>query len=50
MNIIKFVQLGVDLFDTSYCKIVTERAAALTFSMDLEGEVEEYEINLRDRL
>ncbi|XP_019874111.1 queuine tRNA-ribosyltransferase accessory subunit 2 [Aethina tumida] len=50
VNIIKFVQLGVDLFDTSYCKIVTERAAALTFSMDLEGEVEEYEINLRDRL
>ncbi|CAH0546556.1 unnamed protein product [Brassicogethes aeneus] len=48
VNIVKFIQLGVDLFDTSYCRIVTERSSALTFSVDLQGELEEYEINLRE--
>lgn len=44
--ILSFVANGVDLFDTSYCHIVTERSSALTFSFESENGV--YEINLRE--
>ncbi|CAG9824141.1 unnamed protein product [Phaedon cochleariae] len=47
LNVLKLVQLGVDMFDTSYCRILTERSAALTFSMEEEEGSESYEINLR---
>lgn len=47
VTIINLVKLGIDLFDTSYCHLATERSAALTFSLeDNRGETE-YEINLR---
>lgn len=45
--IIKLVQLGVDLFDTSYCRILTERSAAMTFAIDETENIAPYEINLR---
>ncbi|KAB0796657.1 hypothetical protein PPYR_10757 [Photinus pyralis] len=45
--ILKLVQLGVDLFDTSYCYIVTERSCALTFTIDANGNDEKFELNLR---
>lgn len=49
VTMIKLVQLGVDLFDTSYCHLVTERSAAITFSFDLESDADksEFEMNLR---
>lgn len=48
--IIKLVQLGVDVFDTSYCNLVTERSSALVFSTDLHcDDNHPYEINLRQR-
>lgn len=52
MNVIKFVKKGVDIFDTSYVHLVTERQSALTFQFDLNDirEVGDtlYEINLKD--
>lgn len=45
---IKLVQLGVDLFDTSYCHLVTERSAAITFSLETDVEDSEFELNLRE--
>lgn len=47
LNIIKLVKKGIDLFDTSYCRILTERSAALIFAIDAEEITESYEINLR---
>lgn len=47
MNVIKFVQMGIDVFDTSYSYIVTERSSALTFALDPEEETQVFEINLR---
>lgn len=48
-TILKLVQVGVDLFDTSYCHLATERSAALTFSFEPNADVSdaEYERNLR---
>ncbi|XP_066151179.1 queuine tRNA-ribosyltransferase accessory subunit 2 [Euwallacea fornicatus] len=46
LHIIKLVNCGIDIFDTSYCKIVTERSAALVFSIDNNEISEAYEINL----
>ncbi|XP_060519296.1 queuine tRNA-ribosyltransferase accessory subunit 2 [Cylas formicarius] len=47
VNILRLVKSGVDMFDTSYCVILTERSAALTFSTQ-QGENSEYwEIILR---
>lgn len=42
--ILNLIKLGVDIFDTSYCNLITERSSALTFGFD---EYREYEINLR---
>ncbi|XP_023014371.2 queuine tRNA-ribosyltransferase accessory subunit 2 [Leptinotarsa decemlineata] len=47
LNVLKLVQEGVDVFDTSYCRILTERSAALTFSIDGDEESDSYEMNLR---
>lgn len=47
VNIVKLVQLGVDLFDTSYCRILTERSAAMTFTLEENESSDSYEINLR---
>lgn len=47
VNIIKLVKCGIDVFDTSYCRILTERSAALTFSINENDLSEAYEINLR---
>ncbi|KAH1003635.1 hypothetical protein HUJ04_003520 [Dendroctonus ponderosae] len=47
LNIIKLVNSGIDIFDTSYCRILTERSAALTFAIDAGEASESYEINLR---
>lgn len=49
VTMIKLVQLGVDLFDTSYCHLVTERSAALTFSLDTTDDINntDFELNLR---
>ncbi|KAI4471303.1 queuine trna-ribosyltransferase accessory subunit 2 [Holotrichia oblita] len=47
VTLIKMVQKGIDVFDTSYCYIVTERSSALTFSMDKDSKMQAYEINLR---
>jgi len=49
MVILKLVQLGIDVFDTSYCNIVTERSSALIFCFDIENYTQDhpYEINLR---
>ncbi|KAK9891433.1 hypothetical protein WA026_014670 [Henosepilachna vigintioctopunctata] len=45
--IIKLVKLGVDVFDTSYCRVLTERSAAMTFPIDITEDITPYEINLR---
>ncbi|GJQ71151.1 hypothetical protein Trydic_g1052 [Trypoxylus dichotomus] len=45
--IVKMVQKGIDIFDTSYCYIVTERSSALTFSLDKNSNMTGFEINLR---
>ncbi|XP_022907879.1 queuine tRNA-ribosyltransferase accessory subunit 2 [Onthophagus taurus] len=47
VNVIKLVQLGIDIFDTSYSYIVTERSSALAFGMDETDENQIFEINLR---
>lgn len=47
VTIIKLIQLGVDLFDTSYCRILTERSAAMTFAIEDDEHFASYEINLR---
>ncbi|CAH1975607.1 unnamed protein product [Acanthoscelides obtectus] len=47
LNVIKLVQCGIDMFDTSYCHILTERSAAMTFQIDTSDENNDYEINLR---
>nr|CAH7718603.1 unnamed protein product [Callosobruchus chinensis] len=47
LNVIKLVQCGVDMFDTSYCHILTERSAAMTFQIEASDEANDYEINLR---
>lgn len=47
LAIIKLVKLGIDMFDTSYCRMLTERSAALTFPIDNNDESSSYEINLR---
>lgn len=47
VTVIGLVELGVDLFDTSYCYLATERSAALTFSLGPETDGTEYEMNLR---
>lgn len=47
-DVIKLIKLGIDLFDTSYCYVLTERCAAMTFSIDDSDESTSYEINLRD--
>lgn len=47
LNILKLVSEGVDLFDTSYCRTLTERSAALIFAITAQEETEGYEINLR---
>ncbi|XP_044765568.1 queuine tRNA-ribosyltransferase accessory subunit 2 [Coccinella septempunctata] len=45
--VIKLVKLGVDIFDTSYCRMLTERSAAMTFPIESSEESPSYEINLR---
>lgn len=45
--VIKLVKSGVDMFDTSYCRMLTERSAAMTFPIDDTEESLSYEINLR---
>lgn len=45
--ILKLVRMGIDVFDTSYCNLVTERSSALTFNFDNVSETQQYEINLR---
>lgn len=47
VSIVKLVQLGIDLFDTSYCRILTERSAAMTFAIEENEYSHSYEINLR---
>ncbi|XP_066260209.1 queuine tRNA-ribosyltransferase accessory subunit 2 [Euwallacea similis] len=47
LNIISMVNCGIDIFDTSYCRILTERSAALVFSINHNEISEAYEINLR---
>ncbi|KAJ8974602.1 hypothetical protein NQ317_019347 [Molorchus minor] len=47
VSVLKLVQLGVDMFDTSYCRILTERSAAMTFPIDSIEETDNFEINLR---
>nr|CAI5828679.1 unnamed protein product [Callosobruchus analis] len=47
LNVIKLVQCGVDMFDTSYCRILTERSAAMTFQIEASDAANDYEINLR---
>ncbi|KAK4877145.1 hypothetical protein RN001_009651 [Aquatica leii] len=47
VTILQLIKLGIDLFDTSYCHIVTERSCALTFSLDLSNTEEAFELNLR---
>lgn len=51
--IIQLVKLGIDLFDTSYLHVVTERQAALTFNFDPitnDNPEREYEINFKSLL
>jgi queuine tRNA-ribosyltransferase subunit QTRTD1 len=48
VNVINLVELGIDLFDTSYCHILTERSAAMTFAIETTDQTNTYEINLRD--
>lgn len=48
ITIVKLVQLGVDLFDTSYCRILTERSAAMTFAIEEDENCDMYEVNLRN--
>lgn len=47
VNVLKLVQAGIDMFDTSYCRILTERSAAMTFPIEDNEELESFEINLR---
>ncbi|KAF2902833.1 hypothetical protein ILUMI_03350 [Ignelater luminosus] len=49
VTVLELVQLGIDLFDTSYCYILTERSCALTFSLDVEDKNDQYELNLRQQ-
>ena len=46
VSILKLVQIGIDIFDTSYCYIVTERSSALTFATRSNDETRIFEINL----
>lgn len=46
--VLKLVCLGIDVFDTSYCQIVTERSYALTFSIEKGEDSCTNEINLLD--
>ncbi|KAF5296569.1 hypothetical protein FQA39_LY12487 [Lamprigera yunnana] len=48
VTILRLIQLGVDLFDTSYCHIATERSCALVFSFNLAHQEESFELNLRE--
>lgn len=48
VNVINLVKLGIDLFDTSYCHVLTERSAAMTFAIESCDESNSCEINLRD--
>ncbi|KAG5877907.1 hypothetical protein JTB14_011623 [Gonioctena quinquepunctata] len=48
LNVLKLVHIGVDMFDTSYCRILTERSAVLTFTIDGNEDSDSYEINLRE--
>ncbi|KAJ8938441.1 hypothetical protein NQ314_011477 [Rhamnusium bicolor] len=47
VNVLKLVQQGIDMFDTSYCRILTERSAAMIFPIDNTEEADSFEINLR---
>ncbi|KAF5280555.1 hypothetical protein FQR65_LT00306 [Abscondita terminalis] len=47
LAILKLIKMGIDLFDTSYCHIVTERSCALIFSFDSSESEETFELNLR---
>ncbi|XP_050312222.1 queuine tRNA-ribosyltransferase accessory subunit 2 [Anthonomus grandis grandis] len=48
VNIIKLVKAGVDLFDTSYCRILTERSSVMIFAIDPQDTCNIYELNLRE--
>ncbi|EFA00359.1 queuine tRNA-ribosyltransferase accessory subunit 2 [Tribolium castaneum] len=48
VNVINLVEMGIDLFDSSYCHILTERSAAMTFAIEPTDQTDTYEINLRD--
>lgn len=49
LAIMDMVMLGIDIFDSSFPYIVTERSAALTFNCLPNSEIKEkFEINLRD--
>ncbi|KAJ8915849.1 hypothetical protein NQ315_004662 [Exocentrus adspersus] len=47
VNVLKLVQAGIDMFDTSYCRILTERSAAMTFPIEDDEQSDTFEINLR---
>lgn len=47
LNVLKLVQMGVDMFDTSYCLTLTERSSVLTFNIEANEESDNYEINLK---
>lgn len=49
VTVLELVRLGVDLFDTSYCYILTERSCALIFSLDVNDKSDQYELNLRQQ-
>ena len=49
--VLYLIDLGYDIFDTSYLYLLVERSSALTFSFDRNGvdvESSEFEINLKD--
>ncbi|XP_025837469.1 queuine tRNA-ribosyltransferase accessory subunit 2 isoform X2 [Agrilus planipennis] len=48
LMVLHLVGCGIDIFDTSYCYIVTERSAALTFSLGTDDKLQKFEINLRE--
>ena len=57
-KVMEAIKLGIDMFDSSYPYIVTERGCGLTFNFDLGSDPEqnekkfvpaEFEIDLEDK-
>lgn len=48
--VLELIQLGVDVFDSSYCYLATKYNCALTFSFDLDktSETHEFDMDLSD--